>query len=71
MKHLQKKLNSLENEKRLLSKTSEELMRRYGKQKKVAGSSMRKLVEKRSYAFYLDDNEFQKAYSKLAFGTQF
>lgn len=44
MKHLEKKVTSLENKKRHLESTSEELVRRHGGEGKVVGRSVRKPV---------------------------
>lgn len=45
MKQLKKKFGSVKNEKRLLKKTNEELMRNYGAQNTVVGKSMWKLMK--------------------------
>lgn len=66
-KYLAKKFSSSENKMRLLEKTNEGLLRRYGDQKKAVGSSVRKLVNGLATPFVGIAMRISQAVSKCCF----
>lgn len=64
--HLEKKLNSLENEKGPVRKINVELMERYGEQMKLE-KVCEEAFKKRSYFFRSDSDMYQQGFSEAGF----